>query len=280
MVWGYAYEKDTVALRSTKSLMQVYDLYTTDRFGQPDTSLESIELQKIDDDGGRVMTDVLAGDGSSTTRTCLAEFLAVILLRTPAMVARYGDLTRELLLQLVETSFTTDYDTFLRTIREKGHPGFFIPEDDYEAIKAVPQSDIEAWVDQRLARVGSPGGDPDLPHTDAIRDPTGRKKIMNELLAMNWVVKRTSERSFILGDSGADFDIGNIVAGLRVPLSPDAALYIQKTDGHPSQYISFATADPHEVSALNYESAARATRWLIGLREDVLMPYVKQVRGH
>ncbi len=35
----------------------------------------------------------------------------------------------------------------------------------------------------------------------------------------------------------------------------------------------------HEMKDLNYETAARSTRWLIGASETALEAYVRQVRG-
>lgn len=269
MVWAYDHVKQTVTWRSTKTTMQERDLYTVDPNGVVDTSLEETELLSIDDDGAKVLDAVISGDRSETSRQALASFLAVGLLRTPAMVGRYNHLTRELVLQLLEAPTASDYASFLESVRTKGHAGINISEPDFQTLRGMPSDKLEKWVEKHLTQLAQPTGDLELPHTDAIRDPSGIQFIVGALLSLEWTIAHAKSGGLVLGDMGPVYEHSNLGSGLRAPLSPHYAL-IAFPRSSPRQGLQSIEWQPYEVAGLNAESAARASRWLIASDKAIL----------
>ena len=278
MVWAYDHVRQAVGWRSTKTTMQERDLYTIDANGIVDTSLEETELLAIDDSGAKTLDAVIGGDRSEASRRALASFLAVGLLRTPAMVDRYNQLTQELVLQLLEAPDASDYASFLSSVRTKGHPAINISEADFQALKSIPTKELEAWVEKHLAELAQPTGDKDLPHTDSIRDPSGVQVIEAALLSLEWTIAHAKSGELVLGDMGPVYEHSNLGTGLRAPLSPNFAL-IAIPRSSPKHGLQSTEWQPVEVAALNAESAARARRWLIASDRAILESLIGQVSG-
>lgn len=279
LVWSYDYQDDAVRERSVKSLMQTRDLYTVDPQGLVDVSLETDELGEVDGDSADLMRAVIAQDGSAGTRTALADFLAVQALRVPAMVKRYGELAQALILQLLEAPSAADYADFIARIQAKGGAELALDEAGFNTLRQIPSTALEAFVDGHVEAVATDDGDPDIPHTDAIRDVAARSRIAAHLLDMTWTVKRFTEPKLILGDKGVIFEKGDIDRGLRAPLTPTLALFIEPGPNPPPATIAFEDGRDHEVRDLNYETAARSSRWLIGPSQAAVEAYRPQVRG-
>jgi hypothetical protein len=279
LVWAYDYDDDIVRERSVKVMMQERDLYTVDPQGSVDVSLETDELSEVDTGGADLLQAIIGKDGSADTRANFADFLAVQALRVPATVKRYGELTQSLILQLLEVSAATDYADFIARIRAKGGAALDFDEAYYEVLRLIPQSALELIVENRVEAVATADGDPDLPHTDAIRDRTARVRIAARLLAMTWTVKHFAGPVLVLGDMGVVFEKGNIDQGLRAPLTPSLALFIAPGETPAPMTIAFEDGRDHEARDLNYETAARSTRWLIGTTPAVVETYRPQVRG-
>lgn len=278
-VWAYDYQDDVVRQRSVKTLMQARDLYTVDRAGSVDVSLETDELGEVDGHGANLLKGVIAQDGSAETRIAFADFLAVQALRVPAMVERYGELTQALILQLLEAPPAADYADFIERIQAKGGAALALDENTFNTLRAIPPQALEAFVEGRVEAVATHNGDPDIPHTDAIRDTAARLRIAAHLLAMTWTVKRFTEPQLILGDMGVIFEKGGIDRGLRAPLTPTLALFIEPGPNPAPTTIGFEDGRGHEVQDLNFETAARSSRWLIGASQAAVEVYKPQVRG-
>ncbi len=279
LVWAYDYQKDNVESRSPKSMMQERDLYTVDRHGAVDVSLETVELGQVDGDGAQLLKRLIAGDGSADLRTKFADFLAVQALRIPEMVTRYGELSQALILQLLEAPAAADYEEFVTRIQAKGGRVLYLDEPGFDALRVVPLADIEQFVEAHMDAVVSGDGDKDIPHTDAIRDPAARKQIADRLLGMTWTMKRFARPDVILGDTGVIFEKGDMFSGWRAPLAPNIALFIDAGADPVPAAIAVEAGRDHEIEGLNYESAARSTRWLIGSSQSVVERYASQVRG-
>jgi len=279
LVWAYDYQDDSVRERSVKTLMKERDLYTVDPKGVVDVSLETDELGDVDREGADLMRAVIAQDGSAETRVAFADFLAVAALRVPAMVKRYGALAQELILQFLEAPPALDHGDFIARIQTKGDKALFLDEAGFETLRAIPAPDLEAWVESRVEAVATDDGDPDIPHTDSIRDTTARSLIAARLLAMTWTVKRFASPELILGDSGVLFENGGIDQGLRAPLTPTLALFVEPGAALPPATIATGDGRDHEVKDLNYETAARSSRWLIGSSKATVEAYIPQVWG-
>nr|WP_314433959.1 DUF4238 domain-containing protein [uncultured Brevundimonas sp.] len=278
-VWAYDYQKDAVEPRSPKAMMQERDLYTVDRGGAVDVSLETVELGQVDGDGAQLLKRLIAGETSADLRTDFADFLAVEALRIPEMVTRYGELSQALILQLLEAPVATDYDDFVMRIQAKGGRVLFLDEPGFNALRVVPLADIEQFVEAHIDAVVSEDGDKDIPHTDAIRDPAARKQIADRLLGMTWTVKRFARPDILLGDTGVIFEKGDMDSGWRAPLAPGLALFIDAGADPAPTTIAVDAGRDHEIDNLNYETAARSTRWLIGSSQAVVERYAPQVTG-
>lgn len=260
-LWAYDWKDDAVRDRSPKVIMQVRDLYTIQPSGIDDTSLETIDNMKLDNDGAALFQRVLGGATRQSDKEELAAFLAVQALRDPAIIAAYNPKAQEFALFLLEIPQSADYQTFAAELARR-YPSVAIRTDEYDYLKSLGPADAERAIDALVTALSAPNGLPELPFTDLIRSPDGRVIIRDRLLSFEWTLKQTLASYFVLGDRCIAYEKGNLTS-LRVPLSKHAALYLKPTDA-PASGIHVADANREEVEALNWESAAYARRWLVG----------------
>jgi hypothetical protein len=125
----------------------------------------------------------------------------------------------------------------------------------------------EDALDKIIMALDATEGLPELPSTDVVRNPDGRKIVRDRLLSLDWTLKTDTSGRFILGDTGVLYNKGEIDC-LSVPLSRATALYLTASDS-PQPTITSAAAAAHEVENLNVESAARSRRWIAGDRTEL-----------
>lgn len=261
-----SYDRDSgeLRVRSTSSIMKIDNLNTVDPDGVDDTSLETIELQKIDNDGATVMSAVIGGDDSASARRRLAEFFAVQLLRDPERLFSYAIAAQKFVASIfVETFSTSDYTDFRNTI------GDLVTETEYDHLRSLGLKAAAIEFARIQIALQKPGGLPELPFTDLVRSNDGRDRLRDVLLSLDWHVIKAAPHSFILGDTGVLFDPGNLQAGLRAPLSSSDALILTHGKSGGTGKIAFRAARDYEPSSMNFESAARSRRWLAGSRENL-----------
>lgn len=135
---------------------------------------------------------------------------------------------------------------------------------EYEHIKSLGLRGAEHAVERMIFALESTEGLPELPFTDVVRDKDARNAVRDRLLTCNWTLAQSSPHDLILGDAGVLYEKGQIPP-FKVPLCHNAALLLDSSTSVSAGIIprSFAA---HEVAALNYESASRARRWIIGDR--------------
>lgn len=259
-LWGYEWSDDRIKQRSSKAMMQVFDLYTIQPGGVDDTSLETNELGVIDTAGANAFDRVLSGDLGEPVRLDLANFLAAQIMRDPGTLASYRPRAQEYALALLGAVDAQDYASFAAALAAQ-FPGADIRQDEFDHIRALPTAERD--IDNIIAALDAAGGMPELPFTDLIRDSKGRDIVRNALLGLDWQIRSDANAGFILGDAGVLFEKSDLGSGLRTPLSKTTALYLTPSQT-PRQGISRAIAKSFEVDDLNYECAARARLWLVG----------------
>lgn len=259
-LWGYEWNDDRIKQRSSKSMMQVFDLYTIQPGGVDDTSLETNELGVIDTTGAKAFDRVLSGDHSESARLDLATFLAAQIMRDPNTLASYRPRTQEYALALLGAVDAQDHASFAAALAAQ-FPGADIREDEFAHIRALPTAERD--IDKIISALDADGGIPELPFTDLIRSPKGRGIVRDVLLGMNWLIKTDANAGFILGDTAVLYEKSTLASGLRTPLSKTTALYLTPSQT-PQQGIDSTIAKSFEVDDLNFESAARARLWLVG----------------
>lgn len=269
-LYGFEWNDDRIKQRSSKAMMQVFDLYTTQPGGVDDTSLETDELGEIDADGAKAFDRVLSGDISEPARLDLSTFFAAQIMRDPGTLASYRPRTQEYALALLGAITAPDYATFAATLAAQ-FLGADIRQDEFDHIRTSPTAEQD--VDNIISALDAAGGMPELPFTDVIRDPNGRNIVRKALLTLDWQIKTDVNSGFILGDAGVLFEKSDLGAGLRTSLSKTTALYLTPSQT-PRQGITTAIAKSFEVDDLNYECAARARIWLVG--EEARMEAVRK----
>jgi hypothetical protein len=260
-IWAYDRHDDRVEERSSKRLMQLFNLYTVQPSGLDDTTLETVDLNKIDREGNALFDRVLSGDRSQDAKEELANFLAAQMLRDPETVVSYNPKAQELALALLDMFGASDHQTFAQYWSTK-YPGTHVTQHEYNRIKSFGLKGAENALEQIIAALDATDGLPELPFTDAVRSPDGRKVVRDRLLTFDWWLKSASDSGFVLGDTGVLYD-GGALDSLRASLSNAVALYLTPTD-NPTPDIKIVAAHQHEVESLNLESAARSRRWLVG----------------
>ena len=99
--------------RSSKKIMEIDDFYTLDPGGLHDTSIETVDLQRVDDEGAKAMSAVLEGDLSEVARTHMAEFLSVQIMRDPQRLFDYSRTAQRFLSRLfIEIFSTSSFEEF------------------------------------------------------------------------------------------------------------------------------------------------------------------------
>lgn len=274
-IWAYDWDIDFVKERSSKQLMQVFNLYTVQPLGLDDTTLETIDLNKIDQKGAAIFDRVLNGDYEQLAKEELATFLAAQIMRDPETVISYNPKAQETTLSLLEVFDAPDYSTFSQYWSAR-FPGTHVEEFEYNHVKALGLEGAENALEQIIAALDVSDGLPELPFTDAVRNPDGRDAVRDHLLTFEWSLRIDSNAGLVLGDTGVLFDKGAL-GSLRAPLSNSVALYLVTSD-NPAPGIAVSSAAQHDVDNLNMESAARARRWLVG--EKSVLERLKQQVGN
>lgn len=263
-----AYDHDTgrISERSSKQLMQIFNLYTVQPSGADDATLETIDLNRIDSQGSSVFGRILNGDHTQSAKEEFASFLAAQVLRDPDVVTSYNPRAQELTLSLLNAFDAPDFDTF-RQSWEAQFPGASITETEFKHIHALGLQGAENALEMIITALDASEGLPELPFTDAVRSPDSRKIIRNQLLGFDWTLKTDASDRFILGDTGVLYNNG-AMHSLSAPLSPGAALFLTACDS-PKPGISSVSATDYDVANLNFESASRSRRWLVGERMEL-----------
>ncbi|MER9171197.1 DUF4238 domain-containing protein [Mesorhizobium australicum] len=264
-LWGYEWNDDRVKQRSSKAMMQVFDLYTIQPGGVDDTSLETKELAVIDTAGAKTFDRVLSGDLSEPARLDLATFLAAQIMRDPGTLASYRPLTQEYALSLLGAVDAQDYASFAAELAAQ-FPGADIRRDEFDYFRSLPAAELA--IDKIISGLDAAGGLPELPFTDLIRDPKGRDIVRNGLLSLNWQIRTNANAGFILGDAAVLFEKSDLGSGLRTPLSKTTVLHLMPSQT-PRQGIDSTIAKSFEVDDMNYESAARARLWVVGEQAQI-----------
>ncbi|MEK4035375.1 DUF4238 domain-containing protein [Methylocystis sp. IM2] len=260
-LWAYDHQTGRTSERSSKQLMQIFNLYTVQPSGADDTTLETVDLNKIDSRGSATFDRVLNGDHSQSAREEFASFLAAQVLRDPDVMTSYNPRAQELTLSLLEAFDAPDFDTF-RQRWETRFPGTTVTEDEFKHIYSLGLQGAEDALEQIITALDATEGLPELPFTDAVRSSDGRDIVRTKLLNFDWTLKTDRSGHFVLGDTGVLYNKGHMQS-LAVPLSRSAALYPTPSD-HPKPGISSIVAADHDVENLNLESAARSRRWIVG----------------
>jgi hypothetical protein len=274
-IWAYDWNDDRIKVRSPKALMQLINLYTVQPHGLDDTTLETVDLGKVDREGNVAFDRVLKGDDSEAAKNELASFLSAQIMRDPKTVVSYNPKAQELTLSLLETFDAPDYQTFARKWSER-FSGTHIERNEFDYIRSLGLKDSEDALEKIIDALGSTGGLPELPFTDVVRSPDGRNVLRDQLLKFNWSLKTDVNAGFVLGDTGVLYERGVLANGLKVPLSSSAALHLTPA-ANPTPRISTMPATQPEVEALNLESAARARQWIVG--EPSLLENLKRHVG-
>ena len=260
-LWAYDYDSDRISERSSKQLMQIFNLYTVQPSGADDTTLETVDLNRIDSDGSAVFDRIFKGDLTQSTKEAFASFLAAQVLRDPDIVTTYNPRAQELTLNLLAAFDAPDFDTFRETW-EAQYPGTSVKEAEFNHIRSLSLQGAENALEAIIAALDDSEGLPELPFTDAVRSPDSRNIIRDHLLSLEWALKTDADDRFILGDTGVLYSKG-AMESLSAPLSPGAALLLTPSD-RPSLGISSTSAADHDVANLNFEIAARSRRWIVG----------------
>ena len=265
-LWAYDHRTDRIREHSSKQLMQIFNLYTIEPSGADDTTLETVDLNKVDTQGAAIFDSVLNGDHTRAAKEELASFLAAQVLRDPDVVTSYNPRAQELTLSLLEAFEAPDFNTFNPAWHAR-FPGASVTEAEFKYIKFLGLHDTEDALDKIITGLDATEGLPELPFVDAVRSPAGRNIVRDRLLSLDWTLKADPSGQFILGDTGVLYNKGEIES-LSAPLSRATALYLTASDS-PKPSITSATAAPHEVENLNAESAARSRRWIAGDKAEL-----------
>lgn len=263
-----AYDHGTgrIGAHSSKKLMQIFNLYTVQPSVADDTTLETVDLNKVDSEGSAVFDRIISGDLSQSAKEALASFLAVQVLRDPDVVTSYNPRAQELTLGLLAAFDTPNFDNF-RQRWEAQFPGASISESEFRSVLALGLRGVENALELIINALDKSEGLPELPFTDAVRSPDGRNIVRNRLLEFEWTLKSDAAGRFVLGDAGVLYNKGAMQC-LSAPLSRDVALVLT-TSNNPRTGISSVAAADYDIANLNLESAARARRWLVGERVEL-----------
>jgi hypothetical protein len=265
-LWSYDRETGRISERSSRQLMQIFNLYTVQPSSADDATLETVDLNKIDSEGSAVFDRILKGDLTQSAKGEFASFLAAQVLRDPDVVTSYNPRAQELTLSLLDAFDAPEFDIF-RHRWEARFPGTSISEAEFQHIHSLGLRAAENALELIITALDDSEGLPELPFTDAVRSPDSRSIIRDHLLGFDWTLKTDAADRFVLGDTGVLYDKGALQR-LSAPLSRGAALFLTPSD-NPRMEISLVPAADHDVTNLNFESAARSRRWLIGQRLEL-----------
>lgn len=259
----YVYDSNSgnIATKHPRNVMQLINLYTIEPENLDDVTLETVDLNKVDNKGNTLFNKLINGQIDNNLKNELADFFAVQILRDPQVVSSYTPQAQNISLSLLEIIDENEFEIF-KAKWEAKYPGANIYEHEFIHLKKLDRDgDIENIVENIIVALSTSGGIPELPFTDVVRSPDSRKIIKEQLMEMSWTLKNTS-KNYILGDMGAIYNKGEM-DHVRIPISPSKALFLEKT-GDITQSIELKTAEDFEVESLNIESAAYARRWIVG----------------
>lgn len=265
-LWAYDHDIGRISERSSKQLMQIFNLYTVQPSGADDTTLETVDLNRIDSEGSAVFDRILKGDLTQPAKEALASFLAAQVLRDPDIVTSYNPRAQELTLDLLAAFDAPDFDMF-RKAWETRYPGTSVTEAEFQHIHALSLQGAENALETIIAALDDSEGLAELPFTDAVRSPDSRNIIRDHLLSLDWALKTDAAGRFILGDTGVLYNKG-AMQSLSAPLSRGAALFLTPSD-RPNPGILSKPAVDYDVANLNVESAARSRHWVVGKRVEL-----------
>jgi Protein of unknown function (DUF4238) len=228
-LWGYKWDDDRVKERSSKSMMQLRDLYTMQPNGIDDVSLEVNELSGVDREGASAFRSVLGGEVGSDVKVALASFLAAQVMRDPGTIASYKPRAQELGLHLLGAIHAKDFVSFHNDLQAR-FPGARITQSDFNYIRHLPVADANSAIQQIVIALDARGGMPESPFTDLIRAPQGRNVVRNALLGLEWQIKIDANGGFILGDAAVLFEKADLASGLA-----DTPFQVCRTLSHPIQ---------------------------------------------
>jgi len=135
-LWAYDHQAGRTSERSPRQLMQIFNLYTVQPSGADDTTLETVDLNKIDSQGGAIFDRVFRGDCTQSAKVEFASFLAAQVLRDPDVVTSYNPRAQELTLSLLEVFDAADFNSF-RKRWETRFPGTTVTEDEFKYIRSL-----------------------------------------------------------------------------------------------------------------------------------------------
>lgn len=262
-LYGYDRQRQIVTDFSPRRIMKIRDLYTLDPDGIDDTSIEDVDLKRVDNNGAVVMARLLDGDRSLEAKSLMADFIAVQVMRDPQQLADYAPVAKAFLTSLfVEAQCSNSFEYFDRALCGA------VPQEVYDHLRTLGPDKAAVDIAEIQLALERKGGLPSSPFTDLIRDHGGLDIIRKELLQMNWTLLSAPEHSFVLGDHPVLFQRGAFGERVVIPLSGAAALTITRS-ALPTAEIGVRSAHPHEPSHINLESAARARRWIVGAQKQV-----------
>ena len=269
-IWAFDKEKGQVRERSSKQLMQLFNLYTLQPSGIDDTTLETRDLNKVDTEGAAVFSRVLNGDRSKVSKEELASFFSFQIMRDHEIVTSYNPRAQELILSLLDLFDAENFQSFCLNW-EARYPGASITKAEFEYINSLGLKETEDELEKIILALESAGGLPELPFTDVVRQPSGRNIIRDTLLSRSWTLLEDNAARFILGDTGVLFEKGDM-SDLLAPISPKAVLSLSPVRNSTDCIESIQAAD-HQIGNINLEVAARARRWIVG--EPSQLEYLK-----
>ncbi|WP_157132958.1 DUF4238 domain-containing protein [Komagataeibacter oboediens] len=275
-IYGYDWEDDRTRLRSSKNMMEIYDLYTIDPEGSDDTTLEEKDLSIIDTEGALAFQSICKKQYGFDVKEKLSNFFPVQIMRDPKSFRYYNVKSGEFASFLIKHSTTQTFLEFTASLDEK-FPGSKIDKGTYDGIKNVVKASSESDLEKFIAQFKHEGNSVQLPATDLVRSPEGRIIIQKIIINFEWTMKISSEENIILGDNPILFLNDDINSGIKIPISCKEYLMLSPSK-NPHANIQEDHAKSYEISALNYESAAKARRWIVG-KNDLLEDLKKQLNS-
>lgn len=279
LVWSYDWQKDQVEQRSVKTMMAEHDLYTQQTQKGIDVSLETDEMGAVDTEGAQLFQKLDNGDRSSGLREELADFFAVAALRHPVTVNRHPSAAAGLLLNIQEDVEKAQSLHEFNSMMQERIPTYLVTQSEFDHLKSATPRARDLMFGPLFDSLLEPGGNPEVPFSDVIRDASGRSTLKDRLLAMKWVLRRAKEPDLVIGDTGIVFERGEIDLGWKIVLCPGLAMLITKSDWPVSSTIGDGTLEPWEVDNINLETAARSKILLIGGNRGALEAVAQHIKG-
>ncbi len=162
---------------------------------------------------------------------------------------------------------------------ERGIPEFQINQAEFDYLKSATPQARDFMFGQLFDSVLGAAGNPNIPFSDVVKDPSGRSTLKAHLLGMKWVLRQTKKPDLVIGDTGIVLERGEIDLGWKIILGPDLAMLITKSDSPVSSTIGDGTLEAWEVDNINLETAARSRRFLVGGNRSAVEAVAQHVKG-